>query len=67
MQSMQKEMMKAGVIEEMMDDAFEMLDDDETEEQADEEVRLRPLQRTSAQSVQMHLGRCDGEHGNPHC
>merc|ERR1719240_2534992 len=38
MQEMQKEMMKAGVIEEMVDDAMEALDDDDEEDAADEEV-----------------------------
>jgi len=37
MQGMQKEMCKAGVIEEMVDDAFEMMED-QNEEEADEEV-----------------------------
>ncbi|BFZ01198.1 hypothetical protein BsWGS_04237 [Bradybaena similaris] len=38
MREMSKEMMKAGIIEEMMDDAMETLDDDDLEEEADEEV-----------------------------
>jgi len=38
MQEMQKEMMKAGVIEELVDDAMEVLDDDDAEDAADEEV-----------------------------
>jgi len=38
MQEMQKEMMKAEVIEEMVDDAMEVLDDDDDEAAADEEV-----------------------------
>jgi len=38
MQQMQKEMLKAGVIEEMVDDAFEVLDGDDDEDEADEEV-----------------------------
>jgi len=38
MQNMQKEMMKAGVIEEMVDDAMDVLDEDGDEEAADEEV-----------------------------
>ena len=38
MQEMSMEMMKAGIIEEMMDDAFEVDDEDEIEEEAEEEV-----------------------------
>lgn len=38
MQAMQKEMCKANVIEEMVDDAMDMLDDDADEDAADEEV-----------------------------
>lgn len=38
MQEMQKEMTKAGVIEEMVDGAFEVLDEEEDEDAADEEV-----------------------------
>merc|ERR1719197_2043709 len=38
MQGMQREMCKAGLIEEMVDDAMEALDGDEDEEAADEEV-----------------------------
>ena len=38
MQAMQQEMLKAGVIEEMVDDAMEALDGDDDEEEADEEV-----------------------------
>eukprot|EP00325_Prymnesiales_sp_UTEX-LB-985_P024072 CAMPEP_0174726582 /NCGR_PEP_ID=MMETSP1094-20130205/48087_1 /TAXON_ID=156173 /ORGANISM="Chrysochromulina brevifilum, Strain UTEX LB 985" /LENGTH=230 /DNA_ID=CAMNT_0015928181 /DNA_START=33 /DNA_END=725 /DNA_ORIENTATION=+ len=38
MQAMQKEMCTAGVIEEMVDDAFEVLDGDDDEDAADEEV-----------------------------
>jgi len=38
MQQMQKEMCKAGVIEEMVDDAFDALDGEEDEDAADEEV-----------------------------
>lgn len=39
MMEMSKEMMKAGIIEEMMDDAFESVNDDEDlEEEAEEEV-----------------------------
>ena len=37
-QNMSKEMMKAGIIEEMVDDAFEALDDDDIEEEAEEQV-----------------------------
>jgi len=39
MQEMQKEMMTAGVIEEMVDDAMEALDDEDAEDAADEEVQ----------------------------
>jgi len=39
MQEMQKEMMTAGVIEEMMDDAMDVLDDEDAEDAADEEVQ----------------------------
>ncbi|KAJ1942438.1 ESCRT III complex subunit vps24 [Linderina macrospora] len=35
---MSKEMMKAGIIEEMTEDALESLDDPEVEEEAEEEV-----------------------------
>lgn len=38
MQEMQQEMMKAGVIEEMVDDAMDVLEDDGDEDAADEEV-----------------------------
>merc|ERR1711935_1292143 len=38
MQAMQKEMCKAGLIEEMVDDSMEALDDDDDEDAADEEV-----------------------------
>merc|ERR1719231_1010427 len=38
MQEMQKEMTKAGVIEEMLDDAMEVLDDEDDADAADEEV-----------------------------
>ncbi|KAL1511456.1 hypothetical protein AB1Y20_006255 [Prymnesium parvum] len=39
MQEMQKEMVKAGVIEEMLDDSMEALDDEDAEDAADEEVQ----------------------------
>jgi hypothetical protein len=38
-QAMAKEMMKTGLIEEMTDDMFSMMDGDELEEEADEEVQ----------------------------
>lgn len=38
MREMSAEMMKAGIMEEMMDDTLEGLDDDELEDEADEEV-----------------------------
>lgn len=38
MRDMSKEMMKAGIMEEMLDDTMETLDDDELEEEADSEV-----------------------------
>ncbi|KAF9166513.1 Vacuolar protein-sorting-associated protein 24 [Actinomortierella ambigua] len=38
MQTMSKEMMKAGIIEEMIEDTFESLDDENVEEEAEEEV-----------------------------
>jgi len=38
MQELQKEMTKAGVIEDMVDDAFEALDEEDDEDAADEEV-----------------------------
>lgn len=38
MQGMQKEMMKAGLIEEMVDDAMEGMEDEDDEDAADEEV-----------------------------
>ncbi|KAI9178727.1 Vacuolar protein-sorting-associated protein 24 [Blastocladiella emersonii ATCC 22665] len=38
MQDMAREMMKAGIIEEMIDDTITSLDDDEVEEEAEEEV-----------------------------
>jgi charged multivesicular body protein 3 len=38
MQEMSKEMMKMGIIEELMDDAMGSLDDDDIEEDADKEV-----------------------------
>jgi len=36
--AMSKEMMKAGIVSDMVDDTFESLDDEETEEQAEMEV-----------------------------
>jgi hypothetical protein len=42
MQTMQREMCKAGVIEEMVDDAFEALNEEEDEEEADSQARLCP-------------------------
>jgi hypothetical protein len=39
MQTMQREMCKAGVIEEMVDDAFEALNDEDDEEEADSQAR----------------------------
>ncbi|KAG0293673.1 Vacuolar protein-sorting-associated protein 24 [Linnemannia gamsii] len=38
MQEMSKEMMKAGIIDEMLQDTMESMDDDEIEEEAEEEV-----------------------------
>lgn len=38
MQEMSREMMKAGIIEEMMEDTFESMEDDDVEEAASEEV-----------------------------
>ncbi|XP_064630406.1 charged multivesicular body protein 3-like [Lineus longissimus] len=38
MQAMSKEMMKAGILEEMIDDTFESLEDDDLEDDADAEV-----------------------------
>lgn len=38
MQEMSKEMMKAGILEEMIDDTMESLDDEDLEDEADEEV-----------------------------
>ncbi|XP_061183998.1 charged multivesicular body protein 3-like [Saccostrea echinata] len=38
MREMSKEMMKAGILEEMLEDTMETLDDDELEEEADSEV-----------------------------
>lgn len=38
MRELSKEMMKAGIIEEMMEDAFDVLEDDDMEEAAQEEV-----------------------------
>ncbi|KAI8145469.1 Snf7-domain-containing protein [Fennellomyces sp. T-0311] len=38
MQQMSMEMMKAGLMEEMIDDTMEMMDDEDLEEEADEEV-----------------------------
>ncbi|GFN80647.1 charged multivesicular body protein 3 [Plakobranchus ocellatus] len=38
MRDMSKEMMKAGIIEEMLEDTMETLEDDDLEEEADEEV-----------------------------
>ncbi|KAG0204996.1 Vacuolar protein-sorting-associated protein 24 [Mortierella sp. GBA30] len=38
MQEMSKEMMKAGIIDEMLQDTMEAMDDDEIEEEAEEEV-----------------------------
>ena len=38
MQNMSKEMMKMGIIDEMMEDAMESLDPEDIEEEADKEV-----------------------------
>ena len=38
MNNMSKEMMKMGIIEELMEDAMESLDPDDIEEEADKEV-----------------------------
>lgn len=38
MMELSREMQKAGLIEEMMDDTFESLEDDDLEEEADKEV-----------------------------
>jgi charged multivesicular body protein 3 len=38
MQELQKEMMKAGIIEEMLEDVMDINDEDEIEEEAEEEV-----------------------------
>ena len=38
MMDLSKEMTKAGLIEEMMEDTFESLEDDDLEEEADKEV-----------------------------
>lgn len=40
MQTMQREMCKAGVIEEMVDNAFEALNDEDDEAEADAQVSL---------------------------
>jgi len=40
MRTMQAEMMKMGIIEEVVDDAMEALDDDDLEEAADEEIAM---------------------------
>jgi len=50
MQAMQQEMMKAGVIEEMVDDAMEALDDDDAEDAADEEVE-KVLEELNAETM----------------
>merc|ERR1711865_336423 len=50
MQEMQKEMCKAGVIEEMVDDAFEVLDGDDDEDAADDEVE-RVMQELNAETM----------------
>merc|ERR1711907_282792 len=47
MQALSKEMMKAGLIEEMMDDAFEAVEDDDLDEAADEEVDKVMMELTS--------------------
>jgi len=54
MQEMQKEMMKAGIIEESMDEAMEVLDDEDAEDAADEEVNkvLEELNVETMGSVQ---------------
>ena len=41
-QSMAREMSKAGIIQEMQEDMFEMLEPDDMEDEIEEEVRARP-------------------------
>lgn len=49
MQTMSKEMMKMGIIEEMMEDAMEGLDPDDIEEAADKEVEKVLFELTAGQ------------------
>ncbi|KAG0306488.1 Vacuolar protein-sorting-associated protein 24 [Dissophora globulifera] len=47
MQEMSREMMKAGIIDEMLQDTMEAMDDDEIEEEAEEEVNKVLFQITN--------------------
>ncbi|KAJ3022252.1 Charged multivesicular body protein 3 [Thoreauomyces humboldtii] len=49
MQEMSQEMMKAGIIQEMMEDTMEMDDEDEIEEEAEEEVNKVLFELTDGQ------------------
>ncbi|XP_013409490.1 charged multivesicular body protein 3 [Lingula anatina] len=49
MMAMSKEMMKAGILEEMLDDTFESLESDDLEEEAEEEVEKVLFELTSGE------------------
>ncbi|KAK3095637.1 hypothetical protein FSP39_017001 [Pinctada imbricata] len=49
MREMSKEMMKAGILEEMLDDTMESLDDDELDDEADEAVEAVIMELTTGE------------------
>jgi charged multivesicular body protein 3 len=50
MQQMSVEMMKAGIMDEMIEDTMDMMDDDDLEEAADEEVNSVLFQITDGKA-----------------
>ena len=51
MMEMSKEMMKAGIIEEMLEDTFESMEDDDLEEASSEEVEKILFEITASEFV----------------
>ena len=54
MMELSKEMTKAGLIEEMMEDTFESLEDDDLEEEADKEVDKVLWEITNGEAQHLH-------------
>ncbi|KAJ2746351.1 Vacuolar protein-sorting-associated protein 24 [Coemansia sp. BCRC 34301] len=64
---MSKEMMKAGVIEEMTEDMFDALDDEDLEEEADEEVQRVLAEITDgAMGMSVPVSKPEGRTSEPH-